>query len=621
MINWNEIKLKSGSGNYKTTCPACSHTRKNKNDPCLSVNPTKGAAKCWNCDEVSIRDLKEAKRYDLPPQKWSNHTSISDNMVKWFKSREISQKTLIDCKVTEEKYYQPALQKEVNNIAFNYFDGEILVNKKFRSGSKNFTQCKNAKKVFYGINDIEDCKEIYIVEGEMDKLAFWEVGVKNCVSVPNGAKDLNDIFDTCKTQLKKVEKVFIAVDMDEAGLDLERGLIKRFGKWKCERIQFNEKDANDELIKGKLGLLDCINNPIKYPVDGTFTAGDIKDDIFDLYESGIEETVKPKNPNFVSFNRSFSILWGQLTVVTGIPSHGKSNWLEWYLLNLCNDNDYKVSFYSPEHFPLKLHQSVLASKFTGKPFDKNYSYQGDNVQRMTKKELNEYIEWSKDHVYLTAPEDNKPVTWEYLMAKFKEQMFRYGIDIFVIDAFNKVKMKNRESLGEINDILSDITAFAHAYNVHIFLIAHPTKMHKDEKGVYKVPDLYNVKGSGDFRDQTHNGLTVYRNYETGFTEVHNTKTKFKHQGDINTITEFKYDLSNGRYYDNGSVPDRETYFKRNFVKVKNVEFNFDEPTEIDFSEYNKSNSDSMRGARLSENEDVFEGVQDLNNALSDDAPF
>lgn len=38
--------------NFKTTCPHCSHTRKNKKDPCLSVRiDTSGVGvRCFNCN-------------------------------------------------------------------------------------------------------------------------------------------------------------------------------------------------------------------------------------------------------------------------------------------------------------------------------------------------------------------------------------------------------------------------------------------------------------------------------------------------------------------------------------------------------------------------------------------
>jgi twinkle protein len=320
-IEWEKIDLTGKKpdrkGEVKTLCPNCSHTRKKKTDKCLGVNIETGVGQCWNCGAVAVRDKKRNKiSYDLPPQKWGNHTNLSDNVVKFFKQRGISQKTLIECRITEEEYYQPQLNKKTNNIVFNYFYGVTLLNKKFRSANKAFTQCKNAKKVFYGINDIEGEKECYIVEGEMDKLALYEAGYKNCISVPNGANDLNDVFQTCGDELKEVEKYYIAVDNDEAGQKLEKALINRLGKWKCSKIEFvNGKDANDELIHSVFSLQDALNNPIDYPVEGTFTAVDVWDDILDLYRNGDEETIKPKSNDDVFYDSRRPDLDNSLKVV------------------------------------------------------------------------------------------------------------------------------------------------------------------------------------------------------------------------------------------------------------------------------------------------------------------
>jgi twinkle protein len=565
MIDWNKIDTKGknpkANGEIQTLCPSCSHTRKKKTDKCLSVNIETGVAKCWNCEDTSFREKKsKAISYDLPPQKWENHTSISDKVVKFFKERGISQKTLIECRITEEEYYQPQLSKKTNNIVFNYFYGITLLNKKFRSAEKAFTQCKNAKKVFYGINDLEGEKECYIVEGEMDKLALWEVGIKNCISVPNGANDLNDVFETCGDELKAIKKYYIAVDNDEPGQKLEKALINRLGKWKCSKIEFiNGKDANDELMHSEFSLEDSLSNPIDYPVEGTFNAVDVWDDILDLYRNGDEETIKPKSVDFREFNKIFSILMGQLTTVTGIPSSGKSNWVEWFVTQLlCDHDNLKASFFSPEHLPMRKHHEVLAEKVVGKKFGSS-----EFGNRMNESELIKYREWSKDKIYLTAPEKGELVSWDWLLERFKEQCFKYGCNIFVIDAFNKVKRKNGESLSEIGETLARLTAFCQAYDVHVFLIAHPTKMRKiDGSEKYEMPDLYSVKGSGDFRDQTHNGLCVHRDYETGEVIVKNLKAKFKNQGSgsIGSFVTFNYDLNNGRYYD-GSTDDRPLWEK------------------------------------------------------------
>ena len=37
-------------GNQKIPCPKCSSSRKNKTDPCLSVNLDEGVFKCHHCD-------------------------------------------------------------------------------------------------------------------------------------------------------------------------------------------------------------------------------------------------------------------------------------------------------------------------------------------------------------------------------------------------------------------------------------------------------------------------------------------------------------------------------------------------------------------------------------------
>lgn len=574
MIDWSKIDFRGKTeGEVQTICPNCSHTRKKKTDRCLSINLDKKVGKCFHCNDITFKPKKEIKEYSTPKQDWQNYTNLSDKLVKWIKEkRNISQQTLIDCKITEEKHYQPALNKEVNNIVFNYFEGDKLLNKKFRSGNKKFTQLPNCKKVFYGINDIIGEKEAYIVEGEFDKLAFWEVGIKNCISVPNGANDLNDIFETCENYIKHLDKIYIAVDNDEPGIKLENELLKRFGKWRCEKIEFKGKDANDDLKESIFTLQKSIENSIKYPVDGTFSAKDIDNDIYNLYENGLENTIKPKNENYKYFNEKFSLLKGQLTVVTGIPSHGKSNFIEDYVLNLVNDCNLKASFFSPEHFPLELHQSVMAEKVMGKPFDRNYNWNGDEVERMSKEELKEYIDWSKDKIFLTYPEKGETVGWEWLINKFKEQMFRFGIDIFVIDAFNKVKRDKPDSLGEINQSITDLISFAQGYGINIFLIAHPTKMQKDENGIYKVPDLYSVSGTADFRNQTHNGLCVYRHFDNketgvkGYVEVHNLKTKFKHQGEIGSIVEFRFDNANNRYYPKNGYKNRNCLFKEQPVK-------------------------------------------------------
>ena len=152
-IEWNSINFNNKtSGEVLLLCPICSHTRKKNTQKCLGVNLDKGIGRCNHCEAITVKESKKKfieKEYTLPSQNWRNYTSMSDNMVKWLKSeRKISQSTLIDLGVTEEKYFQPSKGKELNNIVFNYFEGDKLVNKKYRSGGKDFTQTKDGKPIF-----------------------------------------------------------------------------------------------------------------------------------------------------------------------------------------------------------------------------------------------------------------------------------------------------------------------------------------------------------------------------------------------------------------------------------------------------------------------------------------
>src|SRR5690606_4455075 len=102
--------------------------------------------------------------------------------------------------------------------------------------------------------------------------------------------------------------------------------------------------------------------------------------------------------------------------------------------------------------------------------------------------------------------------------------------------------------------LSRLTQCAKQNNVIIILIAHPTKMQK-EGGIYANPTLYDVSGSADFRNQTHDGYSIYRYFESdgndGYTVFTNLKTKYSFQGDIGGKLEFEYHLPSGRFYPRG----------------------------------------------------------------------
>ena len=303
------------------------------------------------------------------------------------------------------------------------------------------------------------------------------------------------------------------------------------------------------------GVLEkTIHKTSKYPVSGTFTSFDMVDKMMDLYDAGLPPTLEFKNNALKPLNDIFKLMLGHLVVGTGIPSHGKSNFTEWMVLNLILENDLKASFFSPEHQPLQLHMSSFVSKVIGK----DYFREIEGTPRCSKLEVMQFVEWSKERLYLTSPENGTFANWDWIFEKFTEQMFIYGTNIFVIDAYNKVEhLGNKTERENITRVLSRLTQFAQTNNVLIFLIAHPTKM-QIENGIYRSPTLYDVSGSADFRNQTHDGFCIYRYFKTESDSGHivftNLKTKYSFQGTIGGKIEFEYHAPSGRFYERGSEP-------------------------------------------------------------------
>jgi len=69
-----------------------------------------------------------------------------------------------------------------------------------------------------------------------------------------------------------------------------------------------------------------------------------------------------------------------------------------------------------------------------------------------------------------------------VLDKFGELVKRKGVKCFVIDPYNKVKLKGgSQNINDYtNEYLNLIDIFCRKYKAFIYLVAHPTKMQKEE---------------------------------------------------------------------------------------------------------------------------------------------
>lgn len=523
------------TGEVPTICPQCSHTRKKSNDKCLSVNLDKQVWRCNHCNWSGF--LKNSmKKIEYKRPEWTNRTDLSEVVVKWFEQRGISQQTLTSQKVTESTEWMPKANKEVLTINFNYFRNDELINIKYRAKDKDFKMHKDAELIFYNLDGIKDADTCYIVEGEMDALSLIQAGIKNVVSVPNGATiSTNNLsyLDNCFEYFINKKEIILWVDNDIAGRKLKYDLAERLGFDRCKYIEIEEcKDANEYLIKhGLNAVITAYSKAVYFPMEGVYTISDVSNEIDDMYINGLDRGVSTEIPNF-----NLNFVKGYLTVITGIPSHGKSDFLDYICLQLRIKHDWRGCFYSPENRPTQLHFSKMVRKISGKHWD------GEN--RISMDEVNEIKAYLDKYVWFLKPE--KDFTLTSILKQISAIKIRYGLEYFVIDAWNKIEHAD-DKTSYIGKCLDEIVTFCDINNVHCFLVAHPTKIKKNlQTGKYEVPTLYDIAGSANFYNKADNGICVYRDFEEQKTFVHIQKIKFDHWG-TEGMAEFTYDVRSKRY--------------------------------------------------------------------------
>ena len=116
------------------------------------------------------------KKVTAPTKPKPNFEPLTPDVLAWFASRGIGEATLARNGVALETVWSPAHKEKRLSIAFPYTRNGEIVNVKYRTQDKHFTQVKGAEKSLYGLDDVAGRTDIIFVEGEMDKLSLEEAG-------------------------------------------------------------------------------------------------------------------------------------------------------------------------------------------------------------------------------------------------------------------------------------------------------------------------------------------------------------------------------------------------------------------------------------------------------------
>lgn len=531
-----------GTENIKTRCPKCSGDR--KSDFPLSVNPNKGIWNCHRCGysgSVGYKRPEVEKTYAKPKQL---HT-LSDPVRKYLiEERHISGEALDYYKVGSAPRMVRGQKKMC--IAFNYFKDGRHINVKYKSRDKEFQFVSGAELCLFGGDLIGEASDyIILTEGEEDALSYFSSGLRFAASVPNGAnKGKNNLsyLDDYIENLEQVSRIYISTDHDEQGEKLAEDLANRLGKNKCFRVKLPEKDANSTLKKhGLEALRNAVKSAEPWPISGIVRASDVANSVMGVYENGLPEGYRIGS-NLDRIKRFYE---KEFVVVTGVPGHGKTTWVDFLMIELARLHGFRFGVWSHEK-SVTMQIIHLCHIYLGKAPRRGFS---------TEEEVFDAMGFIYDHFFFIEDEMDE---LGKLLDTGSQLHHRYGIDALVVDNWSGIAPEYSGDRGDI--------ALAKQHNkmvdfkksvCSIIVVAHPSS----KKGVNikkkdNMPVGYDLSGGAMWYNKIDVGLTVHRDHNDD-TTVRCWKERHDHLGGTGDAF-FKFDPKSRRFADRARSGADET---------------------------------------------------------------
>lgn len=459
----------------------------------------------------------------------------------------------------------------------------------------------------FGWGDVFGSKVVFTTNIK-DMMVLVDSGVESVCALPPGlsaqlpSDPVWQFMELIEGKIKDMNEIVFATPPDSQSRQLEDELGRRMDRERCYRVRWHTDDFNDVghsdeekdiesafLAHGADGVKMMVDIAQPFPVIGIHELNDINDRFEELYEHGL---VPGERTGWPGFDTHYTVKTGQWTAVTGIPGHGKSSVLDALLVNLAQMHGWRFGLFSPENQPIERHFASLMEKTLKKPFSEG------PTPRITPEEKNQTKRWLNDKFKIILPSEEGGLwTLDAVLDLAKILVYRYGIRGIVIDPWNELDHTRSSNINETNHIsesLTKVRRFARLYDVHIWIVAHPTKLEKKMDGNYPVATPYDISGGAHWRNKADNAMCVYRyvdREDSDVVDIYVQKIRFKEVGRIG-MWSLRCHVPSGAYVDDINQ-EKRSYSLNNGTHTPSSSMRLSSPREYIEDEYGDEESQDI----------------------------
>ena len=149
---------------------------------------------------------------------------------------------------------------------------------------------------------------------------------------------------------------------------------------------------------------------------------------------------------------------------------------------------------------------------------------GPGLPLVTDAQLEEADRWIDEHFVFIVPSDDDFTNLAWVLDKAAAAVIRYGARMVVIDPWNELDHDRPHdmSLTEYTGrAIKEFKRLAKALDVHVMVVAHPTKLPAGEK-----PGLYSISDSAHWANKPDAGIVIWKpGRESERAEITGVKSK------------------------------------------------------------------------------------------------